>query len=119
MEHWLIFQKLGLTHTAIDEILGIVGKLCSASTEDEKSELVEKFSMVLDTVKPILVGAKDITGKKADQVIDEVVKIGDMLTKVQKGKMEKRVKRLSNNRCYSLIVGFQLFIIQEYENIPE
>lgn len=74
---------------AIDEILAIVGKLCSASTEDEKSELVEKFAMVWGTVKPVLVAAKDITGKKVDQVIDEVVKIGDMLTKVPKGKMER------------------------------
>ena len=74
---------------AIDEILAIVGKLCSAPTEDEKSKLLEKFAMVWEPVKPILVAAKDITGKKVDQVIDEVVKIGDMLTMVQKGKMEQ------------------------------
>lgn len=74
---------------AIDEILVIVGQLCSASTEDEKSELVEKFAIVWEPVKPVLVAAKDITGKKVDQVIDEVVKIGDMLTMVPKGKMEK------------------------------
>lgn len=66
---------------AIDELLGIVNKLCADPSEDEKSVLLDKFALVWGTVKPILVGAKAITGAKADKVIDEIVKIGDLLTK--------------------------------------
>ncbi|HLN74486.1 MAG TPA: hypothetical protein VK205_14435 [Prolixibacteraceae bacterium] len=74
---------------AIDEILAIVSKLCSSPTDDEKSELLEKFAKVWGTVKPVLTAAKAITGKKVDLVIDEIIKIGDMLTAAKKAKREQ------------------------------
>lgn len=65
----------------IDELLVIVNKLCANPSESEKSALLEKFAIIWGTVKPILEGAKAITGAKVDKVIDEIVKIGDLLTK--------------------------------------
>jgi hypothetical protein len=66
---------------AIDEILNIVDRLCSNPDGDEKNALLDKFTMVWGTVKPILETAKDLTGPKADKVIDEIIKIGDLLAK--------------------------------------
>ncbi len=66
---------------AIDEMLAIVDKLCSNPSEDEQSDLLEKFAMIWGTVKPILETAKAFTGAKADKVIDEIIKIGDLLSK--------------------------------------
>lgn len=66
---------------AIDEILVIVDKLCSNPTEGEKSVLLEKFAMIWGTVKPILEAAKSFTGPRADKIIDEIIKIGDLLAK--------------------------------------
>lgn len=66
---------------AIDEILVIVDKLCSNPSEGEKSELLEKFAMIWGTVKPLLEAAKSFTGPKADKIFDEIIKIGDLLSK--------------------------------------
>jgi hypothetical protein len=73
---------------AINEILTIVGKLCSSPGEQEKSELLQRFEKVWRIAKPVLKASKEITGKKADQVIDEVIKIGDLLGKVPNPTME-------------------------------
>ena len=67
---------------AIDEFIGIVNKLVDETTsDDEESELLLKFALVWGTVKPVLVAAKGITPPKADAIIDEIIKVGDLLAK--------------------------------------
>ena len=65
----------------IDEFIAIVDRLLSNPPEAEKSELLERFAIVWGIVRPILVAVKDITPAKADAIIDEVIKIGDLLAK--------------------------------------
>jgi hypothetical protein len=65
----------------VNEFISVVDKLTGGATGDERSKLLEKFAIVWGLVRPILVTAKDITGPKIDAIIDEVVKIGDLLTK--------------------------------------
>lgn len=64
---------------AIKELTAVVDKLCSNPSEEDKSELLEKFALVWGSVKPILVSAKAITGPKADKIIDDFNQIGDMM----------------------------------------
>lgn len=63
----------------IDEFIAIVDKLLGGVSEDEQSLLLEKFAAIWGTIKPILVNVKGITGQKVDAIIDEVIKIGDIL----------------------------------------
>jgi len=42
---------------------------------------LEKFAAIWGTVRAILDAAKGITPPKADAIIDEVIKIGDLLTR--------------------------------------
>lgn len=66
---------------AIDEFIAIVNKLCGETTEEEQSMLLEKFAIVWGIIAPILEATKGITPPKADAIIDEVLKIGEMLTR--------------------------------------
>jgi hypothetical protein len=65
----------------INELIGIVDRLCGGATGEEKSQLLEKFAVAWAIVVPVLESAKGITPPKADAIIDEVLKIGEMLTK--------------------------------------
>ena len=64
---------------AIDEIIAVCDKLCGGATGEEQSKLLERFAVAWPLVKPVLVGVKNITGPKADKIIDEIIKIGDLL----------------------------------------
>lgn len=66
---------------AIDEIITIFDKLCGGATGEERSQLLEKFAVVWPIVKPVLEGVKIFTGPKADKIIDEIIKIGDLLSR--------------------------------------
>ncbi len=63
----------------ITELTVVVDKLCKSPSENEKSELLDKFAMVWGTVRPILENTKALTGPKADKIIDEFNQIGDVL----------------------------------------
>jgi hypothetical protein len=63
----------------INEFIAVVDKLTGGATADEQSVLLEKFAVVWGIVKPILESVKSITGPKVDAIIDEVIKIGDLL----------------------------------------
>jgi len=65
----------------IDEFIAIVDQLTGEATEEEISVLLEKFAIVWGIVKPILEAAKEFTPPKSDAIIDEVIKIGDLLAK--------------------------------------
>lgn len=65
----------------IDEFIVIVDRLCGGASSDEKSQLLEKFAIIWGIVWPILESAKEITPPKADAIIDEVLKIGEILSK--------------------------------------
>lgn len=65
----------------INEFVAIVDRLCGGAAGEEQSQLLEKFAMVWAVVRPILIAAKEFTPPKADLVLDEVVKVGDMLSK--------------------------------------
>ncbi len=64
---------------AIDEFIAIVDKLLQETDEQAQSELLDRFAVVWGIVRPGLVAAKAITPPKADAIIDEVIKIGDLL----------------------------------------
>jgi hypothetical protein len=66
---------------AIDEFISVVNRLCGETTVEEQSQLLEKFAVVWGIIVPILEAAKGITPPKADAIIDEVLKIGDLLTR--------------------------------------
>jgi hypothetical protein len=66
---------------SIDEFIAIVNQLCGETTEEEQSLLLEKFAIVWWVIVPILKAAKGITPPKADAIIDDVLKIGDLLAK--------------------------------------
>ena len=65
----------------IDEVIAIVSSLCGTPTDTEKSDLLQRFAAIWGTIKPILLAAKNVTGPKVDLIIDEIVKIGDLLSK--------------------------------------
>ena len=65
----------------IDEFIVIVDRLCGGASGEEQSQLLEKFAIVWGIVTPILEAAKGITPPKADAIIDEVLKIGELLAK--------------------------------------
>jgi hypothetical protein len=64
---------------AIDEIIAICDRLCGGATGDEQSALLEKFEQVWPVVKPVLVAVKAITSPKVDAIIDNIVRVGDLL----------------------------------------
>jgi len=64
---------------AIDEIIAICDKLCGDANPEEKSALLEKFTLYWPMVKPVLEGVKVFTGAKADKIIDEIIKTCDLL----------------------------------------
>jgi hypothetical protein len=64
---------------AIDEFIVICDRLCKEPPGPEVSTLLEKFAMKWPVVKPVLEGVKAFTGPKADKIIDELIKIGDLL----------------------------------------
>jgi hypothetical protein len=66
---------------AIDEFITIVDKLVGGASVDEQSQLLERFAAIWGTVRAIMDAAKGITPPKADAVIDEVIKIGDLLAR--------------------------------------
>ena len=65
----------------INEFIAVVDRLCGGATDEEQSQLLDKFAVIWGIVMPILVTAQEITGPKVDAVIDEVLKIGDLLSK--------------------------------------
>lgn len=65
----------------INEFIAIVDRLCGGATGEEQSALLEKFAMVWALVRPIMLAAKEFTPPKADLVLDQVIEIGDMLSK--------------------------------------
>lgn len=65
---------------AIDNIIVICDKLCGGASGEERSQLLEKFAQVWPIVRPVLIGIKTFTGPKADKIIDEILKIGDLLS---------------------------------------
>ena len=73
----LVPQKID---KGIDEFISIVDRLTSDPSPQEKGELLEKFAVVWGIIHPILTKAKDITGPKADAVIDQVLIIGKLLS---------------------------------------
>lgn len=65
----------------INEFISIVDRLYGETTEEEQSQLLDKFAMAWGIVSPVLIAAKGITPPKADAIIDEVLKIGELLSK--------------------------------------
>lgn len=65
----------------IDQFIVVVDRLCGGATGDEQSQLLDKFAIVWGIITPILETAKEITPQKADAIIDEVLKIGNLLAK--------------------------------------
>jgi hypothetical protein len=65
----------------IDEFIPVVDRLAGGATGEEQTKLLEKFAMVWGLVKPILEGVTEITPPKADAIIGEVIKIGELLAK--------------------------------------
>lgn len=64
---------------AIDNLCDIVDRLCRAKEPQTRTELLERFSSLWETVKPKLLSAKVITGPKLESIIEEVIRICDSL----------------------------------------
>jgi len=65
----------------INEFISIVNRLCQEPSEEEQSELLDKFAILWGIISPILISVKALTPRKADLIIDEVLQIGDLLAK--------------------------------------
>jgi len=65
----------------IEEFISTVDRLCNGAIEGEQAELPDKFAAGWGTVYPVLETAKDFTSPKADAIINEVIKIGNMITR--------------------------------------
>jgi len=53
--------------------------LCGGATGDEQSALLEKFALYWPAVRTVLVSIKAITSSRVDRIIDEVLRVGDLL----------------------------------------
>jgi hypothetical protein len=65
----------------INEFISIVNRLCQDSSEEEQSDLLDKFAIHWGIISPILISVKALTPQKADLIINEVLQIGDLLAK--------------------------------------
>jgi hypothetical protein len=60
----------------------VVDQLVESPEGRDREDLIMQFAAIWGTVRPIIITMKDITGPKIDAIIDEVVKIGDLLAKI-------------------------------------
>lgn len=66
----------------INEFISIVNRLCKESNEgEEQSKLLDRFAIVWGIILPVLISIKGLTPPKADLIIEEVIKIGELLSK--------------------------------------
>lgn len=67
------------TNKAIDTLCDIIDRLCRTRDAQTRSELLERFTVLWETVKPKLLAAKVITGPNVESIINEVIRICDSL----------------------------------------